>query len=152
MRVSEILRKMAEIAELVDQDGEAEVEQSTPIQNIPAEQPAPIQNTPVEDEAEPSPDLNAEEVTMVSPQQQELELLKKSQGVDNNVSEFAGDDTDDDYDAELEAMKQMAGIGNEQEGPIDHAEACRPVSLNPRANAALEANNKPHLKHTQRKD
>ena len=33
-----------------------------------------------------------EPATMISPQQQELELLKKSQGVENNVEEFANDD------------------------------------------------------------
>jgi hypothetical protein len=49
-------------------------------------------------------------------------------------------------------MKKAAGIGEEQQGPHNYAEDIKPVSLNPRANAALEANGKAHIKHTERKD
>lgn len=160
MQVSEILRK---IADIVDQE-EGNVEQAAvvqPAQTIqqepvaePVQEPVPapdatIAVTRVAGEVETGTDeLCSDEVTMVSPLQQEHELLKKSQGVDNNVSEFA----DDEYDDELAAMKKSAGIGDEPQGPVDHAADCRTVSLNPRANAALEANNKAPLNHTQRRN
>jgi len=165
MRISDILRTMADA---VDQaEGGEQALQAEPTQIAPAppeavaQQPMqepsaiPAMQGELEAPAEETPcgELDAGEVTMVSPLQQEHELLKKSQGVNNNVSEFAGDEqSDDDYDSELASMKQAAGIGEEQEGPYNHASDCRPASLNPRANAALEANGKPHLKHTQRRN
>ena len=152
MQISDILRKVADIvdqAEDVSADAEA----------MPAEQPGAeggaeikiAQLEPVEVDGEDG----TESETMVSPLQQEHELLKKSQGVDNNVDQFAEEEgeveEDDSYNDELAQMKKMAGIG-EEEVSRDVSDNLRPASLNPRANAALEANGKEHLKHTQRKD
>jgi len=74
--------------------------------------------------------------TMVPPLQQKHELLKKATGVENNVDDFADECECGEVD-ELEMMKKMAGIGQGQEGPIDHAVSIRPVNINPRANAAM---------------
>jgi len=96
--------------------------------------------------------LDPETATMVTPLQQEHELLKKSQGVENNVAEFASQEGD--YNDELSAMKKSAGIGEEQQGPVDHAADMQPVTINPRAVAATEANHgepDPRLKNTERR-
>ena len=167
MRISDILRTMADA---VDQaEGGEQALQAEPTQIAPAppeavaQQPMqepsaiPAMQGELEAPAEETPcgELDAGEVTMVSPLQQEHELLKKSQGVNNNVSEFAGDEqSDDDYDSELASMKQAAGIGEEPQGPHNYAEDIKPVSINPRAVAATEANGKqdPRLKQTQRRN
>lgn len=206
MRVSEILRQLAD---LVDQTEDVAVQDAgmepgaeageCPMAQDGAETGAGeitiTQLEPVtvdgEDQSEPE--------TMVSPLQQEHELLKKSQDVDNHVDEFADanakaeafgdtqdnvemdggpqdeveenaltdryyggadedewtsamghdqddpeerigqpDDEDEVYEDELARMKQIAGIGEEAQGPVDHAENCRPVSINPRAEAARQ--------------
>lgn len=149
MRVSDILRKMADV---VDQaEGAEQAVQQEPVELEPAVEPAvaqePVQEPVVqataisgtiEAPAEETPCCAAEDddLTMVSPLQQEHELLKKSQGVDNNVSEFAGDE--DEYQNELAAMKQTAGIGEEQASKAAHEEQRQMEDqLNPRRNAAL---------------
>lgn len=91
MRVSEILRKLADIV-----DAEEGIEQADDIENRAAPEPVETDNC----------DGTAPE-TMVSPLQQEHELLKKSQGVDNNVSDFAEDE-------ELSAMKKNAGLPEQE--------------------------------------
>ena len=77
----------------------------------------PAGETPRDNDADLGP--------MVSPLQQEHELLKKSQGVDNNVAEFAGEDTG--FESELAAMKQSAGI--EGENNCEPEVKCRFVKL-----------------------
>lgn len=150
MQVSEILRKLAD---LVDQtEGEIAPE-------MPAEEPcvpgAGIQVTHLEPVEVDNTD-GSESEPMVSPLQQQHELMKKSQGVDNHVEEFAAEEQevapDDDliYKDQIQAMQKIAGIGEENQGPHNYAEDLKPASLNPRANAALEANSKPHLTHTKR--
>lgn len=176
MQIADILRKAADLVDAAEgsiaQEPEAQQVQD-PAANAPGQLAA----------VEVDTDDNTDKETMVSPLQQEHELLKMSQGIDNNVAEFAGDSdmeesngemdqaeqlqhpdhSEDEYkqmfgsdkesdDDELAQMKKMAGIGEEQQGPVDHAEECKPVSLNPRANAALEANGKEHLKFTKRRD
>jgi len=161
MRISDILRTMADVVDKAE--GEAQVQQPVAQEPVAVAPVAPVvqgelevpAETPCDAQAELDPELNADEVTMVSPLQQEHELLKKSQGVNNNVSEFAGDEQgDDDYDSELASMKQAAGIGEESQGPHNYAEDLKPVSINPRAVAATEANGKqdPRLKQTQRRN
>jgi len=161
MRIGEILRKVADLA---DQAEQAEQGQAV-VQAEPIAAPEPIAATP-----EPAMDVTAtvtqlvpvdtdekldpETATMVTPLQQEHELLKKSQGVENNVAEFASQEGDD-YNNELSAMKRSAGIGEEQQGPVDHAQDLKPVSINPRAVAATEANHgepDPRLQQTQRRN
>jgi hypothetical protein len=172
MQIADILRKAADV---IDQAADEAGIQQEPAQDgqeiVPTfpGQASALELTNVDNDDETCGE------TMVSPLQQQHELLKKSQGVDNNVSEFAGDDDcdqivagevdadgfDDESDEEKEVeeatddlaiMKKMAGIGEPDTGaPINHAVDCQPATLNPRANAALEANNKPHLKHTQRR-
>ena len=146
MQVSEILRKIADVVDQVE--GGQQVVAQEPVVQEPEVQATAIQGqieTPCDsDEADLGP--------MVSPLQQEHELLKKSQGVDNNVAEFA--EEDEGYESELAAMKQAAGIGEEQQGPHNYAEDMKPVSINPRAVAATEAHGKQdaRLQQTQRKD
>ncbi len=155
MQVSEILKGIAEIvaqAENVAADGDQEMNIGADSQVEPASS-TQLMQVDIDDTDGTEPE------TMISPLQQEHELLKKLQGVDNNIEEFAdaiaqvdaevghadmGESENDD----LDKMKKMAGIGNEQQAPHNHAESCRTTSLNPRANAALEANGKAHLKHT----
>jgi len=169
MRVSEILRNLAD---LVDQTEDAAVQDATGQMPVQAEQPcdqpgeggAEVTVTHLEPVEIDGTD-NSEPETMISPLQQEHELLKKSQGVDNHVEEFAdasaqvdaevgeeANTADQGYNDEIASMKQMAGIGEEQQGPVDHAQDLKPASLNPRANAALQANGKKHLAHTKRRD
>lgn len=166
MRVSEILRQLAE---LVDQTEDAAVADAGMDQSAGADVTEPgmdgaetgcgditvTQLEPVEVDGTDG----TEAETMVSPLQQEHELLKKSQGVDNHVDEFAEDELDTaekdwegemksdsmevpepelEEDDELEAMKRLAGV-HENNGPHNYAEDIKPVSMNPRANAALEA-------------
>ena len=115
---------------------------------------------------------------MVSPLQQQHELLKKATGIENNVDTFDGshcgdvepelddedaDDNDphsynspsedDQYNKELSRMQKIAGIG-EDNAPVDHGEALRPVSMNPRAVAATEAHSKQdkRLQQTKRRE
>ena len=136
MRVSEILRQLAD---LVDQEeGTDQMPVQMPDQTAqPDEMCADVAVTQMEP-VEIALD-GTEDEPMVSPLQQQHELMKKATGVDNHVDTFAGEDGGED---ELELMKKMAGIGEEQEGPHDHAADCQQVSINPRANAALEANGK----------
>lgn len=136
MQVSEILRKIADVvdqAEAVEQQAQAPA-----VQPEAPEGEVTAQVTAVSGELAPV-DANGqccdEPGTMVSPLQQEHELLKKSQGVDNNVSEFADDEG---YNDELESMKQMAGIGEEQANAKANAEQRQMEDqLNPRRNAAI---------------
>lgn len=144
MQVSEILRKIADIVDQEESGVEAgPVTQAEP-PAVPVPQPASnaritVTRTggeidPLGNEDECCRDEAQPEVTMVSPLQQEHELLKKSQGVDNNVSEFA----DDEYQDELAAMKQSAGIGEEQASAKAQDEQREMESqLNPRKNAAI---------------
>lgn len=188
MQISDILRKVADIvdqAEEVSADAEA----------MPAEHPGEEGTVDVKiaqlEPVDVNNDDGSEGASMVSPLQQEHELLKKSQGVDNHADAIAdqtaqteaevnptveepkesrasdedewssamGHDQDDpeemigqpDDDDDLEEMKRLAGIGKEQPSR-DVSGNLGPAGLNPRANAALEANGKEHLKHTQRKD
>jgi len=152
MRISDILRKMADVvdqAEGGEQAVQAEPTQIAPaspeaIAQEPAQEPG-IHATAISGEiempAEETPCCAADddELTMVSPLQQEHELLKKSQGVNNNVSEFAGDESGEEgYQDELAAMKQSAGIGEEQANKAAHEEQRQMEDqLNPRRNAAL---------------
>ena len=201
MQISDILRKVADIVDQVEGEG---VAQEPGVQQAPGAQPDQAQTGQLT-AVDVSSDDNTETDSMISPLQQEHELLKKSQGVENNVSEFAGDeglegdveegrddmpdggelaydqaapkeitpddDTSDhdrqdqlkfakapkDSDAvdegndELAQIKKNAGIGEEAQAPINHAADCQPASQNPKANAALQYNSKPHLKHTKRR-
>jgi len=82
---------------------------------------------------------STETETMVPPLQQKHELLKMATGVENNVDDFADDECESEQDPdidELEMIKKMAGIGQEQ-GPTDYAGTIGPVSVNPKANAAM---------------
>jgi len=145
MKVSEILRKIADVVDQDEATAEPAVQPAT--SEVPSPQAEPVAATiTVTSTGGEIPDLGAEveccndkeepAVTMVSPLQQEHELLKKSQGVNNNVSEFAGDE--DGYQDELAAMKQSAGIGEEQANTAAHKEAQRMEDqLNPRRNAAI---------------
>lgn len=147
MRVSEILFKAAEMvaqSEAGEEVAQAPAADATAIPVQAEPEAAPEVETPCDAEADLGP--------MVSPLQQEHELLKKSQGVDNNVPEFA--EEDEGFQSELASMKQAAGIGEEQQGPHNYAEDMKPVSINPRAVAATEANGKQdhRLQQTQRKD
>lgn len=88
------------------------------------EEASPEEASP-EDDLTPADDTNHS--VMVSPQQQELELLKKSQGIENHVEDFAED--------EIELLKKMAGLGQEQ---TTHETKDDPMHVNPRKNAALD--------------
>ena len=161
MRVSEILRQMAD---MVAQAETSELAVQEPVQEPAVQEPVvqePVVQEPAQEPAqEPGihitamsgeldtpaetpcgGELDAETATMVSPQQQELELLKKSNGVDNNVSEFVGDEqAEDGYQDELAAMKQTAGIGEEQASKAAYEEQRQmEAQLNPRRNAAIAA-------------
>jgi len=140
MRVSEILRQLADLADSLNQP---------------------------EETADTESDVNATS-TMVAPLQQELEMQKKEIGIDNNVDEFAvqddpamepmeipADDASEDetpsytvydenceepaFNEELDALKRQAGIGDKQQSPYNHAVDLQPVSINPRRNAAIAA-------------
>lgn len=164
MRVSEILRQLAD---LVDQTEDAAVADAGMDVSEPGMDGAETgtgeititQLEPVEVDG----DDKSEPATMVSPLQQEHELLKKSQDVENNVAEFAEDDLDSEErdwdgsmkvspdeieepsdDDELEEMKRLAGVHEKHQGPRNYAEDVKPVSMNPRANAALEASGNTH--------
>jgi len=121
MRVSEILRNLAD---LVDQTEDAAVQDATgqmPVQaeqpcDQPGEQGAEVTVTHLEP-VEVSSDDGSEPATMISPLQQEHELLKKSQGVDNNVAEFAGDDGDEQMvPTELNSEEEQPWASTEKDG------------------------------------
>ena len=140
MRIGEILRKLADI---VDQD--EPVTQQEPVQAEPEVGPGTtitVTSTggeidPLGTEDECCNDKEQPAVTMVSPLQQEHELLKKSVGVDNNVDEFAAQE-EAGYQDELAAMKQSAGIGEEAANAKAQSEQREMESqLNPRRNAAI---------------
>jgi len=154
MQIGEILRKVADLADQADlaNQGEAVAQPET----IAASQEPEMDVTATVTQLVPvdtDEKLDPETATMVTPLQQEHELLKKSQGVENNVAEFASQEGDD-YNNELAAMKKSAGIGEEQQAPVDHAQDLKPVSINPRAVAATEANHgesDSRLKNTERR-
>lgn len=108
MRVSEILRKMADVIDQVEGGNAAAVaepECGSAGQEL-GQVEVPAGETPRDNDADLGP--------MVSPLQQEHELLKKAQGVDNNVAEFAGEEADG-FQSELATMKQSAGIKAEKQ-------------------------------------
>jgi hypothetical protein len=91
MQVSDILRKLADVVDQAENIS-ADVQGETP-----AEQPEGDVEVNVAhlEPVEVSDEDDTETESMVSPLQQEHELLKKSQGVDNHVDEFAGDGDDE---------------------------------------------------------
>lgn len=131
MPVSDILRKLADIVDQTEQS-------VAPTQEPAGDEEAEIEVTQLEP-VDVSDEDGSECASMVSPQQQELELLKKSQGMENHVEDFAEEDCSEEEEDELEAMKRMAGIG-EQDGPVDHGDSIRenPMHVNPKAEAAKE--------------
>ena len=143
MRIGEILRKLADIVdqeepatqqEPVQQEPMAEPVQQEPVQQEPV---ATVQVTRVAGEMDGDCGCDDSDPVMVSPLQQEHELLKMSQGVDNNVDEFA-DQEEAGYQDELAAMKQSAGIGEEAANAKAQTEQAEMEnSLNPRRNAAI---------------
>ena len=91
MKVSEILRKLADVV------AAAETDQS----NQPTLQS--ISNT---NSVEPKTD-QVSSITMLSPLQQDLELKKKSLGIDNAFDDQKFDQSQND---ELELIKKSAGV------------------------------------------
>jgi len=126
MNVAEILRKVAEI---VDEAGD--VADTPTVINTTVVVPPPA---PAVKPVEPVTTTDSEGESMVSPLQQEHELLKKATGVANHVEHFAEADVEA-YAEELADMKKIAGLGEEH--IIDN---CRPLSVNPKMNAAIEYN------------
>ena len=96
MQLSELLRKLADLIDQADNvaaghEGVAEPEAETG--EIAVTHLEPVEQNCVDD---------SEPASMVSPLQQEHELLKKSQGVDNHVAEFAEDDDELDLSMDIE--------------------------------------------------
>jgi len=91
MKIGEILRKIADIAD--QQDAES-ANVAPGMETVPSDLNAQA------DEYGDSPDE-----VYVGPLQQKHELLKKATGVENNVDQFANDD-----EGELAKMKTNAGI------------------------------------------
>ena len=148
MKVGEILRNIADQIDAVDAKKSAELlmrqaEQAAEAANAIAQDAADEAMSKSIDQA-PEPEVVdvdntdcTDTETMVPPLQQKHELLKKATGVENNVIDFADDDCDCDAEVdEISIIKKMAGIGQEQ-APIDMADTIRPVTINPRANAAM---------------
>ena len=101
---------MANIVDEIEGANEPDV----PAVPVPPAEPEPVADPVLVQEPEAEPEGRTGDPTtstMVSPQQQELELLKKSQGLENNVSEFAADE---DYEDELDSIKQAAGLSKER--------------------------------------
>jgi len=143
MQISDLLRKLAD---LIDQtEGVTSSDDSESQNNLGCRDHLEVVDVDNTDETDSE--------TMVSPLQQEHELLKKSQGVENNVDEFAEEEDDEGFDKELERMKQIAGIGQDHE-PTDYSDLLSPVNINPRAVAASESNSKqdPRLMQTKHRD
>lgn len=94
MKASEILRKLADV---MDQYSSEEA----PANSVPhAElEPVEVDNTD-----------NAETSTPIPPLQAKIELLKKSQGLDNAYDDAKPCPCDSDEDAELALIKQRAGV------------------------------------------
>ena len=150
MKVGEILRKVADQIDRADAKQSAEAmmqqaQQSIDQANSMAQDAADDAMAQTIDQAPEQITVSVDNVdntdieTMVPPLQQKHELLKKATGVENNVDDFACDDEDMEQAGavdEIELMKKMAGIGQEQD-PRDMADTIRPVSINPRANAAM---------------
>jgi len=120
MRVSEILRQLADLVDETETVAGQEDQGQMPVQaEQPCDQPgatgADITVTHLEP-VEVSTDDGSEPATMISPLQQEHELLKKSQGIDNNVAEFAGDDGDDQMArTELNAEEEQPWAGTKKD-------------------------------------
>ena len=87
MKAAEILRKLADMI-----DTHSDQETATPVNGL---EPVEVDNTD-----------NTETTVMVPPLQAKLELLKKATGVDSHYDEPC----DSAEDAELELMKQRAGV------------------------------------------
>jgi len=113
MRVSEILRQLADLVDQTETVAGQEVpgEAGEPCDQSD-EMGADVTVTHLEPVDVDSTD-GSEPATMISPLQQEHELLKKSQGVNNNVDEFAGDE-DPHMEPQLEPDEKMVPTTEEQ--------------------------------------
>ncbi len=103
MNPSEILRKFADIIDNVS--GTQSKGQLIAVN-------APDMHDSPEQELDPDP-------KMIPPLQQNLELLKKSVGVDSEYDEDCGCGDDDEPEDELDAIKRIAGIKLISTNPLD---------------------------------
>ena len=92
MKTAEILRKLADLIDTQEETAQPQQPVVVNINNGQAEQDVPTEEIPDE--------LGA----MVPPLQQKIELMKKSQGVENVYDQAT------DNDAEIVALKKNAGI------------------------------------------
>jgi hypothetical protein len=105
MNIAEILRKMADIADRVQDPSKPDDK----IQN-PADLSAASAGLPV---ANPNnQDAGADDAVMVPPLQLKTELLKRAVGVDNiyDPGEPRADQAQDGADHEIQHIRRMAGV------------------------------------------
>lgn len=134
MQVSELLRKLADLVAQAETEGTSIA--------APAQQAAPEQGEVVARTVKLTPVqvpqvADGEGEPMVSPLQQQHEMMKKSMGDDEGeyeeTEECEGDD-EDAYQAELDSMRRIAGIGEQQQTKESKPE----MEVNPRKTAAQE--------------
>lgn len=92
MHISELLRGLADLITSIETDGKKEA--SVHLEPVTTQEPE-----------------DSKETTMVAPLQQEIELMKKTAGVNNVFDQ--GFDSDEPED-ELEIIKKTAGISTEK--------------------------------------
>ena len=124
MNTSEMLRKLADIIDRMQNDAGAAPQQGNPASQGEPQQMQPAANlTVVNVDHEDTSDTT----TMVNPLQQKLELLKKAVGVDNMYDQSSDCDTCEpeaqvepaaESEDEIDIMRRNAGIGSPETAVI----------------------------------
>lgn len=105
MKMSEILRKLADVADAQEDPGRPDEKIVNPARTLPVNAGMPVDTPDNQDQGQ-------DDDTMVPPLQLKLELLKRAVGVNNiydDQREHETHDTDSELD-ELEIIKKNAGI------------------------------------------